>query len=67
MAGFLYASIGFFWLCTILSVFFFCYIPLAYFFIGDSRKLISRRAIPDVIDNSSVLTVTAEDASKAKQ
>jgi MFS family permease len=44
MAGYLYASIGFFWLCIILSTFFFCYIPFAYFYIGDNRHLINRPA-----------------------
>lgn len=42
MAGYLYASIGFFWLCIILSTFFFCYIPFAYFYIGDNYHLINR-------------------------
>lgn len=50
MAGYLYASIGFFWLCTILSTLFFCFIPLAYFFIGDSRKII--------IKNTAAVAVT---------
>ncbi|EPB87383.1 hypothetical protein HMPREF1544_05809 [Mucor circinelloides 1006PhL] len=47
IAGYLYASIGFFWLCTILSTLFFCFIPLAYFFIGDDRKLVVRNTIAD--------------------
>ncbi|CEG64967.1 hypothetical protein RMATCC62417_01854 [Rhizopus microsporus] len=40
MAGYMFASIGFFWLCTILSVLFFLFIPFAYLYIGDSRQLI---------------------------
>lgn len=47
IAGYLYASIGFFWLCAILSALFFCFIPLAYFFIGDGRQLIVRNAAAD--------------------
>lgn len=48
MAGYLYASIGFFWLCTVLCTFFFCFIPLAYFFIGDSRQLIPHNTKKEV-------------------
>ncbi|KAG1343949.1 hypothetical protein G6F62_004623 [Rhizopus arrhizus] len=50
MGGYAFAGIGFFWLCTILSVFFFCFIPFAYFFIGDSRKLIYRRHLEEQKD-----------------
>ncbi|KAI9485302.1 MAG: major facilitator superfamily domain-containing protein [Benjaminiella poitrasii] len=46
MGGYLYASIGFFWLCTILSSFFFCFLPLAYFYIGQDRHLITRKCNP---------------------
>ncbi|RCH94367.1 hypothetical protein CU097_003968 [Rhizopus azygosporus] len=49
MAGYMFASIGFFWLCTILSVLFFLFIPFAYLYIGDSRQLIcpnNGRGIP---------------------
>ncbi|KAI7907823.1 major facilitator superfamily domain-containing protein [Cokeromyces recurvatus] len=43
MGGYLYASVGFFWLCAILSTFFFCFLPLAYFYIGDDHRLILRK------------------------
>jgi hypothetical protein len=49
MAGYLYASIGFFWLCAILSSLFLCFLPLAYIFIGDGRKLIDRDIVPDAL------------------
>ncbi|CAO3695268.1 unnamed protein product [Rhizopus stolonifer] len=42
MGGYAFAGIGFFWLCAILSVLFLLFIPFAYFFIGDSRKIIQR-------------------------
>ncbi|OBZ87158.1 putative MFS-type transporter C18.02 [Choanephora cucurbitarum] len=45
LGGYLYAWIGFFWLCTLLSGLFLCFIPLAYFFIGDSRALIERNRL----------------------
>lgn len=50
MAGYLYASIGFFLLCTVLSSLFFLFIPLAYFYIGDGRHLINRKK-PIEIEN----------------
>ncbi|RCH83878.1 hypothetical protein CU098_005911, partial [Rhizopus stolonifer] len=40
--GYLYDSIGFFWLCVMLSILFFCFIPLAFLYIGDTRSLINR-------------------------
>ncbi|CEP09420.1 hypothetical protein [Parasitella parasitica] len=58
LAGYLYISIGFFWLCTILSTFFFCFIPFAYFLIGDSRKLIQKQnnAVTDKKHVDTILT-----------
>ncbi|KAL9552935.1 hypothetical protein MBANPS3_003518 [Mucor bainieri] len=60
IAGYLYASIGFFWLCTILSTLFFCFIPLAYFFIGDGRKLIVRNAAAAADRHHAETVITAE-------
>lgn len=77
MAGYLYASIGFFLLCTVLSSLFFLFIPLAYFYIGDGRHLI-RPKRPIEIENrdtklhdigeeekGSSITVAVFDAQKA--
>lgn len=76
MAGYLYASIGFFLLCTVLSALFFLFIPLAYFYIGDGRQLINRKK-PIEIENKdkkpqeeeeeggSFITVAVSDAQKA--
>ncbi|ORX57641.1 MFS general substrate transporter [Hesseltinella vesiculosa] len=40
LAGFIYGSIGFFWLCCILSAMPFICIPLVYLYTGGSRNLI---------------------------
>jgi hypothetical protein len=39
MAGFLYASIGFLWLCVILSILPFICIPFVYLFMGEGQDL----------------------------
>ncbi|OAD02497.1 hypothetical protein MUCCIDRAFT_144088, partial [Mucor lusitanicus CBS 277.49] len=62
IAGYLYASIGFFWLCTILSTLFFCFIPLAYFFIGDGRKLIVKNAAAAAVDHHHAEAVMTAEA-----
>jgi hypothetical protein len=70
MAGYLYASIGFFWLCTILCTFFFCFIPFAYFYIGDNRHLINKPTASkqvknedeeEGIDNETVVIIVPEE------
>lgn len=78
MAGYLYASIGFFLLCTVLSSLFFLFIPLAYFYIGDGRHLINRKKpieienrdtklqdIEEEEEEGSFITVAVSDAQKA--
>ncbi|KAI9491064.1 major facilitator superfamily domain-containing protein [Zychaea mexicana] len=42
LAGFVYGSIGFFWLCAILAFMFLICIPFAYLYTGQSRQLIDR-------------------------
>ncbi|KAI8330058.1 major facilitator superfamily domain-containing protein [Chlamydoabsidia padenii] len=42
VAGFLYTTVGFFWLCCLLSTCFVFCIPLVYLYIGGSRQWIVR-------------------------
>ena len=42
LAGFLYGTIGFFWLCAVLAFMFVFCMPFAYFYTGKSRKFIDR-------------------------
>ncbi|KAG2227116.1 hypothetical protein INT45_003846, partial [Circinella minor] len=42
LAGFLYGTIGFFWLCAVLAFMFLFCMPFAYFYTGKSRKFIDR-------------------------
>ncbi|KAI8096323.1 major facilitator superfamily domain-containing protein [Halteromyces radiatus] len=43
VAGFLYSSVGFFWLCCILSTIFLVCIPVVYLYTGGSRQWIVRQ------------------------
>lgn len=68
MAGYLYASIGFFWLCTVLSAFFLVFIPFAYLFVGDDRHLIRRQqnhieSESSIKDSDTIIIVVQDDAS----
>ncbi|KAG0173860.1 hypothetical protein DFQ30_006833 [Apophysomyces sp. BC1015] len=51
MAGFLYGSVGFFWLCFTLSMMFLCCIPFAYVFVGGTRQLIVRPSTTQIDDD----------------
>ncbi|KAG2230576.1 hypothetical protein INT48_006881 [Thamnidium elegans] len=64
-AGYLYACIGFFWLCTILSSLFFCFIPLAYFFIGGDTLIIKPAPVLDE-PNVSCITLTVPELNIKK-
>ncbi|KAI8142460.1 major facilitator superfamily domain-containing protein [Fennellomyces sp. T-0311] len=44
LAGFMYASVGFFWLCATLAIMFIICIPFGYFYTGEGRRLIVRGA-----------------------
>lgn len=65
MAGYLYVSIGFFWLCTVLSALFLTFIPFAYVFIGGDRQLIRRRTGLVESQQQDIVVIVVPDDDKS--
>lgn len=58
LAGYLYSSVGFFWLCFVIAMLYVTCLPLTYFFTGQPGKFIVRRlpsekVIDDLARNSA--------------
>ncbi|KAF7730836.1 Ras- protein Rab-7A [Apophysomyces ossiformis] len=60
IAGFLYGSVGFFWLCFTLAMMFLCCIPIAYFYTGGTRQLIVRRTASQLDESNMNPTPTVQ-------
>ncbi|KAI8374429.1 major facilitator superfamily domain-containing protein [Radiomyces spectabilis] len=58
MAGFIYGSIGFFWLCVTLSTMFVGCIPLVFIYLGDKGHLIKRKQSSTEGNDNSKITVS---------
>ncbi|CAO3627973.1 unnamed protein product [Cunninghamella blakesleeana] len=54
LAGFVYGSIGFFWLCCIMSAMFLLCIPFVYLYTGGSRDIIVKNQQEKIVDLPSV-------------
>ncbi|KAI9264718.1 major facilitator superfamily domain-containing protein [Sporodiniella umbellata] len=55
VGGYGFATVGFFWLCVILSILLFSFIPFAYCFIGDSESLIQRTIVEETDKEKQIL------------